>query len=265
MHQVKQGHFRRFSPPLQGCCSGVSARSRPCFGRVNPLSARAADRGEGSERPESTAVHRYHLPFAMTDAHVSPSPGASSDHLRARPASLSDDARGRVGTLRGATVQFDSGRLVQVFLGVVLGTLAVLVVVFAFAGIHSNDQIDRLHSQGERVTVSVTGCLGLLGGSGSNAAGYSCRGTYMLGGQSHEEPLPGSTFYRPGTRIPALAVPGDPALVSPLAVVDMQQSSASVFILPGVLAAVLVAMVALIVWRYRVARGAAAARGYDPH
>ncbi len=163
--------------------------------------------------------------------------------------------------MRGATVQFDSRRLVQVFLGVVLITLGVLVAVFAIAGIHSNDQIDRLHSQGERVTVTVTGCLGLLGGSGSNAAGDSCRGTYTLAGQSHNEPLPGSTFYRPGARIPALAVPGDAALVSPLAVVDNQRSSASVFVLPAVLAGVLVAMVALIVWRHRVAR---TSRDQDP-
>jgi hypothetical protein len=161
-------------------------------------------------------------------------------------------------------VQFDPRRLVQVLLGIVLVTLAALVAVFAIAGIHSNEQIDRLHSQGERVTVSVTGCLGLLGGSGSNAAGYSCRGTYTLGGRSYDEPIPGSTLYRPGTRVPALAVPGDPALVSPLAVVDTQRSSASVFILPAVLAAVLVALVVLVAWRYRVSREVAAARARDP-
>ncbi len=207
------------------------------------------------------AVHRYHQRFAMTDTRFSPSPRASSDHhLDSGPTSPSEGTDGRVGTLRGATVQFDSRRLVQIFLGVVLSTLAVLVVVFAVAGLHSNDQIDRLHSQGERVTVTVTGCLGLLGGSGSNAAGDSCRGTYSLGGQSHDEALPGSTFYRPGTRIPALAVPGDPALVSPVAVVDTQRSSASVFILPAVLAAVLVALVALIVARYRVRRSAGVPR-----
>ncbi len=197
----------------------------------------------------------------MTDTHCSASTGASSDHLRAGRASPNDDIGGRVGTLRGATVRFDARRLLQVFLGVALGTLAVLVVVFTIAGLHSNDQIDRLHSQGQRVTVTVTGCLGLLGGSGSNAAGYSCRGAYTLGGHSHVEALPGSTFYRPGTRIPALAVPDDPALVSPLAVVNAQQSSASVFILPAVLAAVLVAMVALIVWRLRLARGVDDTRG----
>jgi hypothetical protein len=165
------------------------------------------------------------------------------------------DRGGRVGTLRGATVQFDSKRLVPIILGVVVATLGVLVVVLAVAGIHSNDQIDRLHSLGQRVTVTVKGCEGLLGGSGSNAAGYSCRGSYTLGGQSQVEPLPGSTFYRPGTKIPALAVPGDPALVSPLAVVNTQHSSASVFILPAVLGAVLVAMIGLIVWRVRVTRG----------
>jgi hypothetical protein len=200
----------------------------------------------------------------MTDTHFSPSTGAGSDHLHTSHTSASpnDDGRGRVGTLRGATVQFDSRRLVQIVLGVVLCTLAVLAVVFTIAGFHSNDQIDRLHSQGQRVTVTVTSCLGLLGGSGSNAAGYSCRGAYTLSGHSHVEPLPGSTFYRPGTRIPALAVPDDPALVSPLTVVNAQHSSASVFILPAVLAGVLVAILALIVWRLRLTRRADGSPGH---
>jgi hypothetical protein len=192
----------------------------------------------------------------MTQARYSSPVGAGSEHLHATPTSSNGNgSNGRVGTLRGATVQIEPRRLVHVFLGIVLATLAVLVVVFAIAGVHSNDQIDRLHSQGQRVTVTVKGCLGLLGGSGSNAAGYSCRGTYTLDGHSHVEPLPGSTFYRPGTRISALAVPGDPALVSPLAVVNTQQSSASVFILPAVLAVVLLSIVGVVVWRVRRAHG----------
>ena len=151
-------------------------------------------------------------------------------------------------------MDFNARRVLQVVLGIVIGTLAVLVVVFTVGDVHSNDQINRLRSQGKPVTVTVSGCLGLLGGSGSNAAGDSCHGFYRLGGRLYHESLPGSTFYRPGTRIPALAVPGDPALVSPLAVIDTQHASDGVFALPGALAGALVLVVAAIVWRRRVVR-----------
>jgi hypothetical protein len=113
------------------------------------------------------------------------------------------------------------------------------------------------------VTFTVSGCLGLLGGSGSNAAGYSCRGSYELGGQRYAGVrLPGSTFHRPGTKVPSLAVPGDPALVSPVSIVDTEHSSGSVFILPAVLFVVLVlVLVALALRRRQKGRGTAATEG----
>jgi hypothetical protein len=91
----------------------------------------------------------------------------------------------------------------------------------------------------------------LLGGSGSNAAGYSCDGAYVIGGHRYSEPLPGTTLYQPGAKVRALAVPGDPALVSPLDVIDGQHSSASVYVLPLIL---LVALVLLLVAVFAVRR-----------
>jgi hypothetical protein len=152
----------------------------------------------------------------------------------------------RIGQLRGAGVQVDRRRVGQVAIGVVLATLAVLAVVFTIVGVHTNQQDDRLRDDGVPVTFTVTGCLGLLGGSGSNAAGYSCRGTYSLQGQSYHEQLPGSSFHRPGSTVAAIAVPGDPALVSPASIVAREHSSAGAFVLPAILAAVLVVLVALL-------------------
>jgi hypothetical protein len=63
--------------------------------------------------------------------------------------------------------------------------------------------------------------------------------------------LPGSAFHRPGATIDAVAVPGDPALVSPVAIADSQRSSASVYILPAVLGGVLVLLVVALVIRAR--------------
>jgi hypothetical protein len=192
-------------------------------------------------------------PVINEPQHAAPPSASSRTTASAADHGVGDES-GRVGTLRGATVSFNPRRLVHVALGLVLGTLAVATIVLTMAGIHSNDQVNRLQTQGQRVTVTVTGCLGLLGGSGSNEAGYSCNGTYELAGHVYREPLPGSTFYRPGTKLASIAVPGDPALVSPVAVVSSQQASNGVFIVPIVLGVILLALIAVLVLRNRPGR-----------
>ena len=112
-------------------------------------------------------------PVLTEPQHEASSSSTSGTRGRCNHRDVSTES-GRVGTLRGATVSFNPRRLVQGALGLVMVTLAVTAIVLTVAGIHSNDQINRLQTQGQPVTVTVTGCLGLLGGSGSNAAGYSC-------------------------------------------------------------------------------------------
>jgi hypothetical protein len=152
----------------------------------------------------------------------------------------------RVGQLRGAGVQVDGKRVGQVAIGIVLATLAILAVVFTVVGLHTNQQDDRLHNDGVPVTFTVTGCMGLLGGSGSNAAGYSCRGTYTLDSHTYSEPLPGFTFHQPGSTVAAVAVPGDPALVSPASIVATEHSSAAAYVLPVILWFLLLLLVVLL-------------------
>ena len=183
------------------------------------------------------------------------SPPGAGNGQPPRPAGSGEPAD-RVGQLRGAGVQVDARRVGQVVLGIVLATLAVLAVVFTIVGVHTNRQDDRLHRDGVPVTFTVTGCLGLLGGSGSNAAGYSCHGSYTLDGHRYSERLPGNSFHRPGSTVAAIAVPGDPALVSPASVVATEHSSAGVFVLPAVLAAVLLLLVALLLVLRRRRRSA---------
>ena len=192
-------------------------------------------------------------PIFTEPPHKAPSSTSSGARASAADQGVSAES-GRVGTLRGATVSFNPRRLVQGALALALVTLTVTAIVLAVAGIHSNDQINRLQTQGQPVTVTVTGCLGLLGGSGSNDAGYSCNGTYQMAGHAHREPLPGSTFYRPGAKVPSVAVPGDPALVSSVAVVNAQQASNGVFIVPIVLGVILLALIAVLVLRNRPGR-----------
>ncbi len=164
----------------------------------------------------------------------------------------------RVGTLRGAGVGgVDTRRLGRILIGATLATLAVLVVVFTVVGVHQNQQDDRLHNQGLPVTFTVSGCLGLLGGSGSNAAGYSCRGSYTLDGHRYSERLPGNDLHPPGTTVAAIAVPGDPALVAPAAMVKTEHSSNGVFLAPAILFLILVLLVALLLVLRRRKQGAA--------
>jgi hypothetical protein len=159
----------------------------------------------------------------------------------------SDRTDERVGRLRGAGVEVNGRRVGQVAFGIVLATLAILAIVFTIVGVHTNQQDDRLHNDGVPVTFTVTGCLGLLGGSGSNAAGYSCQGTYTLDGARYHEQLPGNSFHRPGSTVAAIAVPGDPALVSPASIVATEHSSAGVFVLPAILLIALLVLVALLI------------------
>jgi len=123
--------------------------------------------------------------------------------------------------------------------------------VFTVAGAHKNDEIDSLKGRGVEVTVTFTQCLGLLGGSGSNAAGYSCQGAFTLGGRRYVETIPGNAKHNQGSTLRAVAVPGDPKLVSPVTTVRSEHATWHVFILPGVLYAVALASVALMVVRSR--------------
>jgi hypothetical protein len=171
----------------------------------------------------------------------------------------------RVGQLRGAGVSVDGRRVGQVAIGIVLVTLLVLTIVFTLVGIHTNQQNDRLHNDGVPVTFTVTGCLGLLGGSGSNAAGYSCHGTYSLDGKTYSEQLPGDSLHRPGSTVPSVAVPGDPALVSPASIVATEHSSAGVFVLPIIFFVVLLVLVALLVVLRRRRQGSASGDAQPAH
>ena len=182
----------------------------------------------------------------MTTPHL-PETGDGRPDSGPRDLEHTDGPGDRVGTLRGAGVgRVDARRLGRILIGLVLATLAVLVVVFTVVGAHQNQQDDRLHDQGVPVTFTVSGCLGLLGGSGSNAAGYSCRGTYTLDGHRYSERLPGNDLHPPGTTVAAIAVPGDPALVAPAAMVKTEHSSNGVFLAPAILLLVLVLFVVLL-------------------
>ena len=203
---------------------------------------------------------RYDLPIAMTTADP-PAPENGNETEAGAGAGHGAEPVDRVAALRGAGVGgVDARRVGRILVGLVLATLAVLVVVFTVVGVHHNQQDDRLHDDGVPVTFTVSGCLGLLGGSGSNAAGYSCRGSYPRRPPLRLR-LPGNDFHRPGSTVYALAVPGDPALVHrspssrPRIVGERLPPS-------GLLLVILVLMVALLLG---MRRGAASTRRTRPN
>jgi hypothetical protein len=161
-----------------------------------------------------------------------------------------------VSTLRGAGagLTVDTRRVGRVIVGLLLVALAVLVVILFVAGIHKNSQISRLRHHGVAVSIRISGCRGLLGGSGSNAAGYTCRGSFTLEGHRYNEALPGDTLHTPGTMLHGVSVPGDPGLVTTVGALTTEHASAKVFIVPTVLALVLVVSVAALALRRRPVR-----------
>ncbi len=157
-----------------------------------------------------------------------------------------DQSDERLAPLRGAGVDIDARRARQAVVVVCLVGLAVLTVVLFIAGAQKNAQQTSLGRHGVPVEVTVTNCLGLMGGSGSNLAGYACTGSYTVDGRHYTESIPGDSLLRTGSTIPGLTVPGDPALLSTAKAVATQKPSWKVFIVPTVLLLVLVGLVAVL-------------------
>jgi hypothetical protein len=156
-----------------------------------------------------------------------------------------------VSTLRGAGVEVDLRRVAVAFVGLVLVSLAALVVVFYVAAFHNNSQITSLKERGVPVEITVSKCLGLLGGSGSNAAGYSCQGTFIVGHHLYDVNIPGSVLRAPGSRLKAISVRGNPTLISTVQAVATESASWRAFILPTSLLVVLALLGGVLVFRRR--------------
>ena len=156
-----------------------------------------------------------------------------------------------VSTLRGAGVQVDAARAAKVAIALSLAVLVIVAVVLLVAGYRKNAQITELRTHGIPVELTVTHCLGLMGGSGSNVAGYACSGTYSYGGRSYAEDIPGNAPHLPGTKVHGVVVASDPALFSTPEAVANEHAAASVYVVPIVLLVVAAGIVTWLVIRRR--------------
>jgi len=218
-----------------------------CYQRVNRTEPPAQAPNPAIGGPGAAGGGRYDLAPVPT--------GADPDEPEEQgPAPAPGTGDERLAPLRGAGVAVDVRRVGAVVVGLLLVGLAVLVVVLFVAGAHKNSQIAELRDHGMPVQMTVSGCIGLLGGSGSNPVGYSCHGTIVVGGRSYDDPIPGTALYGPGQRLGGVTVAGDPALFTTPALLRTEHTSWRVYLAPAILAVVLVLAVGGLVALRRHAR-----------
>jgi MYXO-CTERM domain-containing protein len=155
-----------------------------------------------------------------------------------------------VASLRGAQAQ-PIGRQFWLVMGtLVIAVLAVIVIVSFISAANDNARIDRLKSHGVSVVVTVTNCVGNIGGSGSNAAGYTCHGEYRVKGVMFHEVIGSkTTFSTTGTAVRGVADPAHPSTVELTSAVASSSASPSAYVVPSLLALLLVALTMILLRR----------------
>jgi len=149
----------------------------------------------------------------------------------------------RVGSLRGADALGVGPGFWQVAGGLGIVAVAVFVVVSFVSANNDNARIARMKDHGIAVVVTVTDCIGNLGGSGSNAANYTCTGTYRAHDVVYREVIGAlTTFSSPGTHIAAIADPSRPSTVELTSAVMSSTASTGRFVVPGLLAVALIGL-----------------------
>lgn len=158
-------------------------------------------------------------------------------------------------SLRGAEAQRIAGRFWSIAGALVLAAFAAIVVVSFISAQNDNARIVRLKDHGIPVVVTVTSCVGNIGGSGSNAAGYTCRGSYRVHGVRYEEVIASkSTLSAPGTKLDGVADPSRPSTVELASAVAKSSSSDSAYVVPSLLALLCVTLGATFLARTRSSR-----------
>lgn len=142
-----------------------------------------------------------------------------------------------------------------------LAGLAALSAILFVAGAHKNAEITALRHHGVPVEVTVTGCLAMLSGSGSNAAGDTCHGTFELDGQRYSATIPGDALLPPGSTLRLFTAKSDPGILATAHQVRSEQASWRVFILPVALLMVLLALVTAVTIRRRRGLGTVGSAG----
>ena len=171
----------------------------------------------------------------------------------------------RVGQLRGAGVApVDTRRLAVIVVSVCVAGLAVCALAFFFAAAHRNAQLEDLEAHGTAVTVTVTRCDGLLGGSGTNVAGYVCRGSFTIDDHHYNDLIPGTGFYPVKATVPAVVARDNPGLLYTDQEAATDRPSDRVYVLPAVLGLVALGLGVVALVGFTRRRGPVGHRGTTP-
>ncbi len=162
---------------------------------------------------------------------------------------------GEISSLRGPEPQRIGGPFWLAAGALVLAMFAVTVAVSFVSAAHDNARIERLKFRGVPVVVTVTNCVGNIGGSGSNASGYTCHGSYRVSGEKYQEVIGSkSTLSSVGSKVQGVADPDRPSTVELASAVARSSTSTSVYVVPIVLALLFVALTLLFLRRLRSSR-----------
>ena len=130
------------------------------------------------------------------------------------------------GTRSGAGAEITPRRLATILIWLLVALLVTFSVYFASSASNQNSRLSALRQRGVPVTATVTGCVGISSGVGMGIEFWQCRGTYSLAGETFNEVINGSRrLFDSGRQVQAIAVPGQPALLSTVSAVRNGRSS----------------------------------------
>jgi len=153
------------------------------------------------------------------------------------PTDTSASSGDSVASLRGAAAVGVGRRFWVVMAALGLIAFAAFLVVSFISATNDNARINRMKDHGIPVVVTVSTCIGNLGGSGSNASSYTCTGVYAARDTSYHEVIGAmSSFVTPGTRVRAVADPGRPSTVELASAVASSKASNGAYVVPSLLA-----------------------------
>ncbi len=158
----------------------------------------------------------------------------------------------QVAPLRGAASKSLQRRSWYLLGALGLVAFAVVIAVAFASVVNHNASVSRLKNGGIHVTVIVESCLGNIGGSGSNSAGFTCHGHYRIGNTPFHE-LIGSltTYVAPGTSVQGVVDPAQPSKVVLASAVRRSNPSEAAFIAPVILLFLFLTLSVLLIGKAR--------------
>jgi hypothetical protein len=161
----------------------------------------------------------------------------------------------------GASVSVGWSRVLAWTAWICLTAMAAVAIGLTVAATTNTNRLTRLRARGVPVTAQVTGCLGVLSGTGVTVVGFQCTARFTVRGtQSTELIHDSNTNLAPGTGVRCYVLADDPASLTLATAVERQSARWHAFVPPIVLGAVtLLGLVIAVLARSRLRRAERAA------